>query len=367
MERYIPLMIFSAFLGGCFIFLTLFVKAKNMSDERVKLIDKIVTNISIILFIPVTILAVFLVVTDYVSPFGGTIDVNVEFLFFWLGVSSPAWILFSVICSINQKRKGADATANAKVAVLLQTAGLMSIGFLVYAATSMGGAPADHPQEDYFQAEYVQIDEPGIPNIDNAVIEVGNIVEFARRYWRILDIQDDRVLLLSEYVIGRLRFNELAEPTRWETSSMREYLNEDLIYRMFSAEQRTRIAETYVVNYGCLIYPGRVEDTVDRLFFLSIDEVLLYLGGSVDWSGEDDFFDDQYNAERVATLSARLGFGENQAESWWLRSSGGQMPDGESLTMVVVYDGTIAVWGGRVTQSNGLRPAMWLYLEPPAH
>ena len=207
----------------------------------------------------------------------------------------------------------------------------------------------------------VEIIDMSIPDIDNAVIEIGNIAEFGGIYWRILDIQNGRVLLLSEYVLGLREFHEQTVVATWATSNLRKYLNEEFLYNRFTAEERARIVETTVVNYGCRIYPGRVDDTVDQLFLLSIDEILLYLSGNGEWSGEGSFIDDQYNAERVATLDIRLGIRGDVP--WWLRSSGGEMPDGEPQAMVVSDDGRIAVWGRRVTLDGGVRPAMWLYLE----
>ena len=55
--------------------------------------------------------------------------------------------------------------------------------------------------------------------------------------------------------------------------------------------------------------------------------------------------------------------GISGAVLWWLRSSGGEMPDGEPMAMVVADDGRIAVWGRSVTLDGGVHPAMWLYLE----
>ena len=399
MERYIPLMILGAFLIGCFIFLYLFLKAENMSDERVKLIDKILTNISIILFIPVTILAVFLVVTDHVSPFGGTIDANFELFLFWFGVSSPAWIIFCMICSISQKRKGADAVANAKLSVMLLTAGLISIGPLVYAATSMGGAPADYPQEDYFQAEYaneeyvqteyiqedypqedyahayypqeedapedyaptehIQYYEPGIPNIDNAEIEIGSIAEFGGIYWRILDIQDDRVLLLSDYILDFREFHAERTQTSWQASDLRGYLNEEFLYNRFTAEERVRIAETTLINYCCHSCRGRIDDTIDKIFLLSFDELLRYIGDSGEKPCEDDLIDDEYNVARLALVGENLPYAGHRS-GWWLRSFG----NSPAHAMGVAFDGRIAMWGAAVDIENvGVRPAMWVYLE----
>ena len=209
------------------------------------------------------------------------------------------------------------------------------------------------------------------PNIDDVTVETGIIVEFGGIEWRVLDIQDDRVLLLSEYI---LEFRSTMESGRreiatWETGSLRRYLNTDMV-SSFSPEDRERIIETAIPNKGNPWYP-RVEDrddTVDKLFLLSLDEVIKYFGDSGQIANRQTYsqIDDQFNSARIALPAERpeiiedTGVEPGVATWWWLRTSG----ESNYHTVIVLANGVITVRGGDTAHLRaGLRPAMWVYLQ----
>lgn len=131
----------------------------------------------------------------------------------------------------------------------------------------------------------------------------------------------------------------------WEICTLRKWLNEDFYYSQFNFAEQSRILTTEVAagtNPKHSTDPGN--DTQDKVFLLSIDEV-------------NKYFDS--DSDRICTYN-RLVYGGNHC--WWLRSPGNNSffaarvkPNGS-----VDYTGQ-GNWGMRVGEA--VRPALWLNLE----
>ena len=396
----IALVILSAHLMAIFGLMYIAIQMRGKKDELLLKIIKVLNFVSVVILLPVSgVLGYLAITSDFVFPADSVIYGH-EPIFFWFGIITPVLIIFCVAASFSLRIKHGTEAAALSVATLLGP--LFSFCTLVFFVVVGGGhvgfvqadyvreeyvqieyAQEDYPQEEYAHADYPheehaqeeyaqeeyaqeeyaptednQNDDTGIPIIDAAELEIGNIVVLAGNYWRILDIQDGKVLLLSEYILLAMPFHEEAESSRWEISSIREYLNTVALYNIFSFELRAHVAETTVANYGCLRYPDRVDDTVDRLFLLSVDEVLRFLG---DIDGQPDaagWIEDQYNAERVALLGRRF-VSAGEPGGWFLRSCGRSC----GYVMGVADGGGIFTQGVTATGLSGIRPAMWVYLE----
>jgi hypothetical protein len=135
-------------------------------------------------------------------------------------------------------------------------------------------------------------------------------------------------------------------------------------YDSFSPSDRTRIAQTLISTNNNPWFGAYGGNTVnDRIFLLSIEEVVEYFGDSGQlknrpkdpksayFSGAN--INDQYNSARIATDEA------GTAWWWWLRSPG---YSGDAA--YVFNDGTIRIIGGSEVGvgSGGVRPALWLNL-----
>jgi len=169
---------------------------------------------------------------------------------------------------------------------------------------------------------------------------VGGIIEFGGYDWRVLEIKDGKALILSDLVLESRAYHGISENISWESSGIRSYLNSEF-YNSFNGSDRARIVETEVVNKSNPV-SGTLggNDTVDKIFLLSMDEV-------------NEHFSD--NNSRVAYNR------QGQASLWWLRSPG----YGNSLAAIVLSDGIIDFYGLSVTYDNGgVRPALWLNPEP---
>jgi hypothetical protein len=180
--------------------------------------------------------------------------------------------------------------------------------------------------------------------LGNDELRTGDLIHFAGIFWRVLAHEADRALIITEDVIDRRPYHYDFVDITWEFSSIRNYLNNEFLNN-FSLTDQNRILETNVINsdnpeYGTL----GGNNTVDRIFLLSIDEALTYFAD---------------NSERIALNS----YGE--PSYWWLRSPG----DGSDGAAGVIggfhvdFDGGLSVGGRGVVGHNGIRPALWINLE----
>ncbi|MCL2838048.1 MAG: DUF6273 domain-containing protein [Oscillospiraceae bacterium] len=179
---------------------------------------------------------------------------------------------------------------------------------------------------------------------DNEVIEFGGIE------WRVLDRQDDKALILSENLLERQPYNSLIESTTWETSDIREWLNDEF-YNRFSAEERARIIETTITTDSNPWHgTSGGNDTIDKIFLLSIDEIAQYFGGDMQpnvwWN------DELFSPARIAYTSG------GQAGTWWLRT-----PFQSPNSVALVTETGFVVPAFNINQTcTFIRPAMWIYL-----
>lgn len=223
--------------------------------------------------------------------------------------------------------------------------------------------------------------EPAAPLTD---VGAGDVIQFGSYSWRVLDVQGDRALIITESVIS----NQYHYPTQervvvggqgfipqpdltWENSYIRQYLNNNF-YNSFDAADRARILETTVItndNPWTGLRGGN--NTTDRIFLLCIEEVVMYFGDSGVvprqlGPAESFWIDDEYNSARAAR---DMG---GTAHSWWLRSSGrgtntaafveGEITD-QRVGGGIGVAGAIDITGTMVSNTHGVRPALWLNIS----
>jgi hypothetical protein len=146
------------------------------------------------------------------------------------------------------------------------------------------------------------------------------------------------MLIISEKVLEERAYHRTETEITWENSDIRAFLNGEFLER-FSADDRARIMHTNVVNSNNPEHEtDGGNDTTDRVFLLSIEEV------------ESHFTDD----------NSRNALDNNgNAWWWWLRSPGSSSSDAAR----VLTGGGVTAGGGNVNNSiGGVRPAMWLNL-----
>ena len=177
------------------------------------------------------------------------------------------------------------------------------------------------------------IDSPFGDNVASGRLAVGEVIQFGDFDWRVLDVQGDRMLIITEYIIERRdyyhprdEYNRTVDVT-WETSAMREYLNNEFL-NTFSAADRARILEVTLTNNDNPWFgTDGGNDTTDYIFLLSVEEVVRYFGDSSRLSEgsrgtrlADNVIYDQYDEARMTPYinSTRRW----PADQWLLRTPG---------------------------------------------
>ena len=190
-------------------------------------------------------------------------------------------------------------------------------------------------------------------------VGVGETMPFAGYNWIVLEVIDGMALLLSEIIIDEMAYHDNWEEITWEHSSLRQWLNGDY-YNSFAAEDRDRIAETGITNadnpwFGT---PGG-NLTTDRIFLLSLEEVVRYLGDSGQLGNQDHPDNEQWGFQDSFS-SARVARDAAGADSWWWLRSPGYYSVGAAY---VGHDGYLHINGySAINDSGGVRPALWLNL-----
>jgi hypothetical protein len=189
---------------------------------------------------------------------------------------------------------------------------------------------------------------------------VGSTIRFGSYEWRVLSVEENRSLIITKDLSHiNIPYNKDFIPVNWETCTLRKWLNENFFKSFYGVEQ-SKIILTKNRNennqwYGT--YGGN--DTTDRIFLLSLSEVVKYFGDSGNLQNRvqslSGCIDDEYNLDRIANY-------RDSSSWWWLRSPGKGKDDAAN----VFCDGTIMVDGGYVNNENrdgGIRPALWLTWE----
>lgn len=201
-------------------------------------------------------------------------------------------------------------------------------------------------------------------------MQVGDKISFGNFTWVVLDIQDDKALIITEYIIEHRPYHDAYVETTWADCAMRKYLNGEF-YDTFDSKDQVRICSTINHNPDNQWYGtnGGV-DTKDNIFLLSMEEIVCkYFGDSSDKlynprKNQRYWFErkDQNNSKRVAKLLSK----KEQIWWWWTRT-----PGRVGVKAVYIHgDGNIGIQGNNILKGNiadgfctgGVRPALWISL-----
>jgi hypothetical protein len=192
---------------------------------------------------------------------------------------------------------------------------------------------------------------------------VGDLIEFGDYEWRVLEVSGGKALIMTDKLIGfSRRYHGVLEPVTWADCDLRAYLN-GAFYNSFPDADRARIAGTQNLNKDNQWYDSGVggADTTDKIFLLSLEEVVKYFGDSGQLANQpqDEVYmiydiDDAYNDARIAYDK------DGNAGTWWLRSPGGS----RNNAAMVNHVGKINVLSG-FASFGYIRPVLWLSLDYP--
>ncbi len=160
--------------------------------------------------------------------------------------------------------------------------------------------------------------------METKITKIGDIVTFGRYpqgangeveplEWRVLDVQDGVVLMITEYAIDCRTYHEELKNITWYNCDLRRWANGEFFNYAFDCKECQVIATTHNKNKdnpewgakgGC--------DTDDKVFCLSMEEARQYFS-----SGED-------RAARPTVYAVTRGVYVAASGScwWWLRSPG---------------------------------------------
>ena len=168
--------------------------------------------------------------------------------------------------------------------------------------------------------------------------------------WLVLEKQEDRVLLISQYTLDCKLYNEVYEDTTWENCTLRKWLNKEFLDTAFDKEQRKQVAETKLKNTDNSkydTYGGK--DTVDKVFLLSIDEAEKYFSS-----------DDARKCGLTEYAKSIWKPFEADYCCWMLRSPGNYQDNAACVNHngVVNTDGDDLVY-----ERDAVRPAIWVNIK----
>lgn len=167
--------------------------------------------------------------------------------------------------------------------------------------------------------------------------------------WRILDKNEEGILLLSEYILNYTSYKYGEGTASWYYSSIRSGWN-DLPIDNFEEDELKHIKWVNVTSSDNPEYGTSCgDDTLDRIFILSYDEANKY------------FKDDsarRATPTEYAKNSMNDSYDEAECNNWWLRTPGKDNIN----AMYVSTTGSIEIAGEYINtdESIGVRPAIWL-------
>ena len=191
--------------------------------------------------------------------------------------------------------------------------------------------------------------------------------------WIVLDKEEDRALLLCKEVIDCKCFDDTNIETTYKNSTIRKWLNEEFYNEAFSNVEKNNIIETNNTNIN--LQGNRDEDTIDKVFLLSLDEVQKYFG-ELDNIDKNNGYDNIVHnnkaqafpttyAKEVDNLGEKLFYSKaegkdyNGACEWWLRT----MNSDHKSTAIVYCNGYAEGLEKEHLinyKNRGVRPAIWV-------
>lgn len=164
---------------------------------------------------------------------------------------------------------------------------------------------------------------------DKAIPKVGDIVSFGQtnRNWIVLEIKDDKALLLTQGIVVKIPYNEIQyEETTWRDSTLYNWINNRFINAEFEQNDLSKI---------CLNANG------EKLFLLSVSEA------------------ETFN-EVLPILSCDETYGYK--DFWWIQTEEEPTSYVPFVRPTERYVDTYGNGIGTHTDFVGVRLAMWIKL-----
>ena len=169
--------------------------------------------------------------------------------------------------------------------------------------------------------------------------------------WIVMKKEGNQVLLLSKYVLDAKSYNEEWEGVTWQTSDIRQWLNNEFYATAFNKSEKAKIQTSLIKNEDNSEHgTSGGNDTEDKVFLLSEKEA------------ETLFSNDDERIAKATGYAEKSGVCVNKEKSamWWLRSPGYISDDAVDVN----HGGWVYRSGDYVSSfSDGVRPALYLNLQ----
>ena len=188
--------------------------------------------------------------------------------------------------------------------------------------------------------------------------------------WIVLDVQDNKALLLAKYGLDKMDYGKRNANITWEKSVIRTWLNKTFLKKAFSAEEQKAILTTNVdnskkqCNSEWNTKGGR--NTKDKLFLLSYHEAFekYFTSKAARLCAPTDYVD-PYNHNRSRHFDAVLVDGR-ATYIWWLRSPGMRQNRVVNVSKEGGWLDSSSTPKGTNYLPHMIRPAMWVDLTSEA-
>ena len=220
----------------------------------------------------------------------------------------------------------------------------------------------------YLEALNAYLSEPGVTRAVNTILYptiAKDSIVFGRYdqeksgtkepiEWQVLTRENRRMLVISKYALDYQQYNTSNTGVTWENCSLRKWLNGSFFSSAFNLDEQNIIANSIVIaDENSEFDTPAGNDTVDKIFLLSITEVNKYFNS-----------DEARICEPTTFALAQFTDNRSKTEEifacvWWLRTSG---LDSNFATKVFAL-GNIDDEGNYVTDKLWVRPVLWLNLE----
>ena len=167
--------------------------------------------------------------------------------------------------------------------------------------------------------------------------------------WLVLAEEEDKRLLISKYALEYLPFNDWTAGVTWEDCTLREWLNGGFKYKNGDGNEIDFINDCFSGDERGQIIPD--SGTGDKVFLLSLDEVLRYLPSN-------HLRKCLPTAYAVSHLPETHKYTNGDTCSWWLRTVS---TDSDRYIMTVKKNGEYFKSGQMASMKGiGVRPSLWV-------
>lgn len=216
-------------------------------------------------------------------------------------------------------------------------------------------------------------------HVDFSNIEIGDYVTFGvfeqddeekngkeLIEWEVLEIRDDKALLLSKYGLDCMVFNSEGWNTNWADSEVRSWLNGTFYKKSFNDEEKEHIIKSEITT---IFFPSEdnwaFEKTEDCVFILNSDELDIYYPGQYilpqndsDWLRKNKKYD-----AKPTKYCLNNYYDTYCNEYWWLRSGLPESSNWGEGSCVLAAGPNGIIEEIAVHCSKLVRPAIWVKID----